>query len=490
MAALSFTWLPGLLLRPLVVALPTALQGGFGLLLFDVGIYWTHRFSHEIPFMWRFHRIYYSTEQLDWVSGFRGDPFDGILAAPAFVFLVVAGFSAEFSGALLVVQIVTGLFLHANVRWRWRPLHKVVLTPEFYHWHHSNEADARSTNYSVFLPVWDIIFGTYFMPLDRRPMVYGIDGDVSEGIVAALSLTCYRILEESLTNVVQHSLAKRVVIQLTSHDHSVAVGIHDPGPPDSASIDPGGRGVRGMRERGRGIRRFLGSARNTRWRIPSFGSHPKGCRVIRVAIVDDHDQMRAALRATVESADLEVVGEASNGDGGRSLVRTTRPDVVLMDVRMPGLDGIATTAAIIGEFPSTKILILTTFDDDDALAGALAAGASGFLLKNSPPESLVRAIRQVADGDGVLDAAVAPRVFAQFARRDAGPDNALLDRLTERERDVLRLVCTGRTNREIANDLGMGDETVKSHVSRVLLKLDVRDRVQAVIYAYQTGFVA
>ena len=212
--------------------------------------------------------------------------------------------------------------------------------------------------------------------------------------------------------------------------------------------------------------------------------------MIRVAIVDDHDEMRAALRTIVESADLEVVGEASNGDGGRSLVRATRPDVVLMDVRMPGLDGIATTAAIIGEFPSTKVLILTTFDDDDALAGALAAGASGFLLKNSPPESLVRAIRQVADGDAVLDAAVAPRVFAQFARRGAGPDNALLGRLTERERDVLRLVCTGRTNREIANDLGMGDETVKSHVSRVLLKLDVRDRVQAVIYAYQTGFVA
>ena len=212
--------------------------------------------------------------------------------------------------------------------------------------------------------------------------------------------------------------------------------------------------------------------------------------MIRVAIVDDHDEMRAALRTIVESADLEVVGEASNGDGGRSLVRTTRPDVVLMDVRMPGLDGIAATAAIIGEFPSTKVLILTTFDDDDALAGALAAGASGFLLKNSPPESLVRAIRQVADGDAVLDAAVAPRVFAQFARRDAGPDNALLERLTARERDVLRLVCTGRTNREIANDLGMGDETVKSHVSRVLLKLDVRDRVQAVIYAYQTGFVA
>ena len=212
--------------------------------------------------------------------------------------------------------------------------------------------------------------------------------------------------------------------------------------------------------------------------------------MIRVAIVDDHCEMRVALRNIVESAKLEVVGEASNGDGARSLVRATRPDVVLMDVRMPGLDGIAATAAIIGDFPDTKVLILTTFDDNDALAGALAAGAAGFLLKNSPPESLVRAIRHVASGDAVLDAAVAPRVFAQFSRRRTGPQSRLLERLTERERDVLRLVCTGRTNREIAYELAMGDETVKSHVSRVLLKLGVRDRVQAVIYAYETGFVA
>ncbi len=182
----SMAWIPGLLLRPLVALLPPLPRMLLGVLLFDLAIYWVHRFGHEIPFMWRFHRIHHSTEHLDWVSGFRGHPLDGVLLAPAFVLLLVAGFSSEFSGALLVLQIVTGLFLHANVRWRWRPLHRLVITPEFHHWHHSNEVDARSTNYSVFLPVWDIIFGTYFMPSDRRPAVYGIDGPVSRGILGQL----------------------------------------------------------------------------------------------------------------------------------------------------------------------------------------------------------------------------------------------------------------------------------------------------------------
>lgn len=212
--------------------------------------------------------------------------------------------------------------------------------------------------------------------------------------------------------------------------------------------------------------------------------------MIRVAIVDDHIEMRAALRSIVESAAIEVVGEAGTGEGGCLLVRTTRPDVVLMDVRMPGQDGIAATAAIVSEHPHTKVLILTTFDDDDAVRGALAAGAAGFLLKNSPPESLVGAIHQIADGDAVLDAAVAPRVFATFARRGDGVDTRLLNTLTVRERDVLRMVCRGCTNREIAHELSMGDETVKTHVSRILLKLNVRDRVQAVIYAYESGFTA
>jgi len=182
----SLAWLPGLALRPLVAAIPPLPQMLLGVVLFDVAIYWVHRFGHEVPLMWRFHRIHHSTTHLDWVSGFRGHPFDGILLAPAFALLLVAGFSPEFSGALLVVQFLTGLFLHANVRWRWKPLHKVIITPEFHHWHHSNEPDARSSNYSVFLPIWDIIFGTYYMPASRRPSTYGVDGPVSSGIVGQL----------------------------------------------------------------------------------------------------------------------------------------------------------------------------------------------------------------------------------------------------------------------------------------------------------------
>lgn len=210
--------------------------------------------------------------------------------------------------------------------------------------------------------------------------------------------------------------------------------------------------------------------------------------MIRVALVDDQRLMRAAFRTILERDDIEIVGEAGDGDTALSLVRTQCPDVVLMDVRMPGRDGIDATACIVAECPDTKVLILTTFDDDDVLQGALAAGAAGFLLKNSTPEALVRAVHQVAGGDAVLDAAVAPRVFARFARSAASADRSAIERLTEREKDVLRLLCRGLTNAEIAERLGVGDATSKTHVSRVLMKLAVRDRVQAVIYAYETGF--
>jgi sterol desaturase/sphingolipid hydroxylase (fatty acid hydroxylase superfamily) len=183
---LSFGWLPGLALRPLVVMLPGWASIVLGVLLFDVVIYWTHRFSHEVPFLWRFHAVHHSTETLDWVSGARQHPFDGIILAPAFAFLLGAGFTGEFAGALTVVQILTGLFLHANVRWRLRPLHKLIITPEFHHWHHTNEPKAIHSNYSVFLPVWDLIFGTYFMPSNRRPETYGINEYMPSGVAAQM----------------------------------------------------------------------------------------------------------------------------------------------------------------------------------------------------------------------------------------------------------------------------------------------------------------
>jgi sterol desaturase/sphingolipid hydroxylase (fatty acid hydroxylase superfamily) len=185
-AGVSLAWLPGLALRPLVSQIPSALLPFVGIALFDLAIYWTHRWYHEVPFLWRFHAIHHSTEHLDWVSGFRNHPLDGTLIAPAFAFLVAAGFSAEFTGVLAVVQLVTGIFLHANVRWRWRWLHRIIITPEFHHWHHANEPGAINSNYSVFLPAWDLLFGTYFMPKDRRPSRYGVREPIPVGMLGQL----------------------------------------------------------------------------------------------------------------------------------------------------------------------------------------------------------------------------------------------------------------------------------------------------------------
>lgn len=182
----SLAWLPGLLIAPLLAQIPPVPKMLVGVALFDLASYWAHRWGHEVPFLWRFHAIHHSNERMDWISGLRNHPFDGALIAPAFVFLLGAGFSTEFTGALAVIQLVTGLFLHANVRWRWRPLHRVVITPEFHHWHHSNERDAHCANYSVFLPAWDIAFGTYFMPEERRPQRYGVDEPIPPGLADQL----------------------------------------------------------------------------------------------------------------------------------------------------------------------------------------------------------------------------------------------------------------------------------------------------------------
>jgi sterol desaturase/sphingolipid hydroxylase (fatty acid hydroxylase superfamily) len=182
----SLAWIPGLLVRPLVAMIPAPVLPLVGIALFDLAIYWTHRWYHEVPFLWRFHAIHHSTRHLDWVSGFRSHPLDGTLIAPAFVFLVVAGFSPQFTGALAVIQIVIGIFLHANVRWRLRWLHRLIITPEFHHWHHANEPGAINSNYSVFLPAWDLLFGTYFMPSDRRPTRYGVSEHIPEGMLPQL----------------------------------------------------------------------------------------------------------------------------------------------------------------------------------------------------------------------------------------------------------------------------------------------------------------
>jgi len=214
---------------------------------------------------------------------------------------------------------------------------------------------------------------------------------------------------------------------------------------------------------------------------------------VRVLIVDDDDLMRAGLRGVLGSdAEIEVVGEASDGNEAVYRARLLQPDVVLMDVRMPDLDGIAATRELLGAFPDLRVVIVTTFEQDDYIFGALRAGASGFLLKRSRPEELVSAIHTVAGGDSLLSPSVTSRVIERMAQQPA-PDvtaDARLDELTPREREVLALVARGLSNSEIAAELVVEESTVKTHVRRILAKLDARDRVQAVIFAYESGLTS
>ncbi len=214
---------------------------------------------------------------------------------------------------------------------------------------------------------------------------------------------------------------------------------------------------------------------------------------IRVVVVDDQALVRAGFEVLVNSApDLEVVGVAHNGAEAVSVVAQTNPNVVVMDVRMPTMNGIEATRLITSS-PSrrrTHILMLTTFDLDEYVFEALRAGASGFLLKDTPPEELLNAIRVIAAGDALLAPSVTRRLIAEFASRPAvRAPTSLVDRLTSREHDVLIAIAHGSSNAEIAEELHMSVATVKSHVSRILAKFDARDRTQLVVLAYQTGVV-
>ena len=210
--------------------------------------------------------------------------------------------------------------------------------------------------------------------------------------------------------------------------------------------------------------------------------------MIRVLLADDQALVRAGFRLILSAEpDLEVVGEAGDGDEAVERASETAPDVVLMDVRMPRLNGIDATRRIVEGGNGVRVLMLTTFDLDEYVVDAFRAGASGFLLKTAPPHQLVAAIHTVHDGDALLAPASTRRLIEQFARRTA--TNAMLDELTARERDVLRLLARGLTNAEIAAELVVEPSTVKSHVAGVLAKLEVRDRVQAVVFAYENGVV-
>jgi RNA polymerase sigma factor (sigma-70 family) len=219
--------------------------------------------------------------------------------------------------------------------------------------------------------------------------------------------------------------------------------------------------------------------------------------MISVLIVDDDTLVRTGLRMMIETQDdLSVVGEADNGEDGIRLAHELSPDIVLMDIRMPGTDGLAATRRITSTHPDSenetpRVIILTTFEIDDYVYEAVRAGASGFLLKRTRPEDLLAGIRTVAAGDALLSPSVTRRLMQEFARTTSPTDvtNRDLSRLTDREREVLVLIGQGLANREIAQQLHLGESTVKTHVKRILMKLQLRDRVHAVVFAYEVGLL-
>jgi DNA-binding NarL/FixJ family response regulator len=213
---------------------------------------------------------------------------------------------------------------------------------------------------------------------------------------------------------------------------------------------------------------------------------------IGVLLADDQAMVRTGFRMILESEpDIDVVGEAANGEQATASTRRLRPDVVLMDIQMPELDGLEATRRITSD-PGlhSRVVILTTFERDEYVFEALQAGASGFLLKNAPPEELLQAVRVVANGDALLAPSVTRRIIEQFARRPANPElGARLESLTQREREVLELLASGKSNAELAAELFVTEGTIKTHVSSLLAKLGLRDRVQAVVLAYESGLV-
>jgi len=213
---------------------------------------------------------------------------------------------------------------------------------------------------------------------------------------------------------------------------------------------------------------------------------------VRVLLADDQAMVRAGFRMILGSEpDIEVVGEAENGEQAAAAANRLRPDVVFMDIQMPAVDGLQATRTITQNHQlATRVVILTTFERDEYVFEAMQAGASGFLLKNAPPEELIHAVRVVAAGDALLAPSVTRRIIEQFARRPVEPDvSERLESLTQREREVLVMLAHGNTNAELAAELFVTEATIKTHVSSLLAKLGLRDRVQAVVLAYESGLV-
>jgi DNA-binding NarL/FixJ family response regulator len=212
--------------------------------------------------------------------------------------------------------------------------------------------------------------------------------------------------------------------------------------------------------------------------------------VTRVLLVDDQALVRAGFRMILETQpDIDVVGEAANGREALALTRALAPELVLMDIRMPELDGIDATKRLVSEWPEVRVLMLTTFDLDEYVYRALRAGAAGFLLKNVPPEELIAAVRAIAAGDALLAPEITRKLIEHYVRSPQVVDAPRLHELSEREREVLHLIARGLSNTEIAAALFVTAGTVKTHVTRILGKLGLRDRVQAVVFAYENGLI-
>ena len=321
------------------------------------------------------------------------------------------------------------------------------------------------------------------------PVTFGTDG-TPRPVPPAVALAAFRIVQESLTNVVRHaaSAPTRVRLELPPRRG----GDHRGGRRSSPDRARPGHGLAGMRERAA----FLGGTLVTEpspdggLRVCAVPADTRGGPMTRAIVADDQEMVRDGLAAILDTEpDLEIVGTAADGAEAVQVARRERPDVVVMDVRMPGMDGIEATRRITAE-GLARVLVLTTFDLDDYVYQAVRAGASGFLLKDAPRERLADAIRSVARGDMLVDPVVTRRLVERFAVSRARSDDRRLDVLTAREREVLVEIGRGLSNTEIAARLYVGEATVKTHVSALLRKLDLRDRVQAVILAYEAGLVS
>ena len=316
---------------------------------------------------------------------------------------------------------------------------------------------------------------------ERFPLPPGID------------LSAYRIVQEGLTNALKHARASHAEVTVRYAPDEVGIEVRDDGSGATPSTPrPRPRTDRHPRAR-QTLRRRDDRRHDKRRRVHAQHpppTHPRPVMTIRVLIADDQSMVRAGFRMLLAGEqDMEVVAEASNGLEAVAKAARFDPTVILMDIRMPELDGLQATRRILATDNTARILILTTFGLDEYIYEALSAGASGFVLKDDPPEQLIEAVRTVAAGDALLSPAITKRVINQFTRIPRHEPPKELDELTAREQDLLRLIARGLSNAEIGAELYISETTVKTHVTHILQKLGLRDRVQVVVLAYQTGLV-